>query len=299
MVEKFKSAADAVKYVQKVPKTKNKTMHGVPFEKRDVVRFGFIGVGGRGHGLLGETLAVEGARVTAVCDPNEAHRLRAKERVEKAKQPSPAVESDWKKLCERSDIDIVYIASPWRFHAPQALYAMECGKHAAVEVPSAVTLEECWQLVDTSERTRRHCMMLENCCYGQNEMLALNMVRSGLFGTITHGEAAYIHELRKLLLSDAGEGLWRREPHIKRNGNLYPTHGLGPVCWYMNVNHGDVMTRIVSMSSQEAALKEYRDANVPKNDPKRKEKYRCGDMNTSIIQTALGRTIMLQHDVVT
>lgn len=299
MKEVFKSTEEAVKYVATVPPAQGATMQGVPFEKKDTVRLAFVGVGGRGHGLLGEMLACDGAKVVAVSDPSEANRVRAKERVEKAGQPTPAMEADWKKVCERDDVDIVYIASPWEFHTPQAVYAMEHGKHAAVEVPAATTLAECWKLVDTSERTRKHCVMLENCCYGQTELMALNMVRAGVFGTITHGEAAYIHELRGLLLSNAGEGMWRREPHKDRLGNLYPTHGLGPVAWYMNVHRGDRFTKLVSMSSLSAALDEYRDATVPADDPKRKEKYTCGDMNSSLIQTARGRTILLQHDVVT
>ena len=293
------SASAALAYVSAVPKSQGATMLGVPFEKYGVVRIGFVGLGGRGYSLLGEVLAVEGARVVALSDPLEAHAQRAKDRVEKAGQPAPTIESDWKKLCERTDIDIVYVCSQWKQHVPQALYAMECGKHAAVEVPAATTLADCWSLVDTSERTRRHCVMLENCCYGSGELLALNMIRQGLFGTITHGEAAYIHELRKLLLANEGEGLWRREPHITRNGNLYPTHGLGPVAWYMDVHRGDRFTRLVSMSSQSAALPEYRDATLPADDPRRKEVYRCGDMNSSLIQTARGRSILLQHDVVT
>jgi predicted dehydrogenase len=299
MSETFKNADEAVRYVQSVPKPQGATMHGVPFEKRDVIRFGLIGLGGRGYSLLGEVLANQGSQVTAVCDIAESQRLRAKERVEKAGQPAPALESEWRKLCERNDVDIVYICSPWDLHTPQAVYAMECGKHAAVEVPAATTLEECWKLVDTSERTRKHCVLLENCCYCQNELMVLNIVRAGLFGSLTHGEAAYIHDLRSLLLSDQGEGLWRREPHKLRNGNLYPTHGLGPVAWWMNVNHGDRFTRIVSMSSPSASLGEYRDAHIPAGDPKHKETYPCGDMNSSLIQTATGRSILLQHDVVT
>ena len=214
-------------------------------------------------------------------------------------QPAPALEKDWQSLCERSDVDLVYICSPWDLHVPQAVRAMECGKHVAVEVPAATTLADCWRLVDVSERTRRHCVILENCCYGSPELTVLNLIRQGRFGTITHGEAAYIHDLRSTLLAPHSEGLWRRNPHQTRNGNLYPTHGLGPVAWYMDIHHGDRFARLVSMSSLSAALAEYRDATLPADDPKRREKYRCGDMNTSLIQTANGRTIMLQHDVVT
>jgi predicted dehydrogenase len=178
-----------------------------------------------------------------------------------------------------------------------AVSAMKNGKHAAVEVPAAMTLEDCWQLVDTSERTRRHCMMLENCCYGYNELLVLNMVRDGQFGELTHGEAAYLHDLRGLLLSNRGEGLWRRFWHSRRNGNLYPTHGLGPVAHYMGINRGDRFDFLVSVSSLEAGLAAYARKRLPEGDPKRNEKYVCGDMNTSILKTALGRTLMLQHNV--
>ena len=294
-----KSAEEALAYVTAIPPAQGETMMNVPFEKRDLVRFGFIGVGGRGAGQLNEVLAVEGARVTAISDPVEEKMLAARKKVEQAGQPSPALEKDWQGLCERSDVDLVYICSPWDMHVPQAVQAMEHGKHVAVEVPAATTLSDCWRLVDVSERTRRHCVVLENCCYGGPELMVLNLIRQGRFGTITHGEAAYIHDLRSILLAPHGEGLWRRHPHQARNGNLYPTHGLGPLAWYMDIHHGDRFARMVSMSSREAALSEYRDATLPADDPKRREKYRCGDMNTSLIQTANGRTIMLQHDVVT
>jgi hypothetical protein len=180
-----------------------------------------------------------------------------------------------------------------------ALAGMNSGKHVASEVPAATTVADCWKLVDASEKTRKHCVILENCCYGFNEMMVLNMVRKGLLGTLTHGEAAYIHDLRSLLLADSGEGLWRRFPHIDHDANLYPTHGLGPVANYMGVNRGDKFDTLVSLSSREASLTEYRDKTVPANSAKRTEKYRCGDMNTSILRTTLGRTVMLQHDVVT
>ncbi len=299
MSEIGRSAAEALAYVEAVPPRQGPSMIGVPFEPRDVVRIGFVGVGGRGQGQLHEVLAVEGARVTAVYDVAEAQMRRARERVERAGQPPPAMVSDWRALCERDDIDLVYICTPWDMHVPPALYAMECGKHAAVEVPAATTLADCWRLVDTSERTRRHCIQLENCCYEFAEMMVLNMIRAGLFGRLTHGEAAYIHDLRSTLLADEGEGLWRREPHKRRNGNLYPTHGLGPVAWYLDIHRGDRFTRLVSMSSLQASLEEYRDRTLPEDSPKRAERYVCGDMNSSLLQTARGRTVLLQHDVVT
>jgi predicted dehydrogenase len=299
MSEIGRSAEEALAYVRAIPAAQGATMMGVPFEPRDLVRVGFIGVGGRGAGQLHEVLAVEGAQVTAISDAVEAHARRARERVERAGQPTPAVEADWRRLCERNDVDLVYICSPWDLHVPHAVRAMECGKHAAVEVPAATTLADCWRLVDTSERTRRHCILLENCCYEYAEMMVLNMIRAGLLGTITHGEAAYIHDLRSLLLADEGEGLWRRGPHQTRNGNLYPTHGLGPVARYLDVHRGDRFARLVSMSSLSASLAEYRDAQLPPESPKRAETYTCGDMNISLIRTARGRTVVLQHDVVT
>ncbi len=285
------------------PRATAETMHGVPFEKHEVVRVGFIGIGGRGSGLLGDLLAVDGVQIKAVCDLVKDRAENGATRTEQSGQKRPEVyggtETIFQKLCERDDLDVVYAATPWNWHVPMAVAAMEHGKHAFVEVPAATTLDDCWKLVDTSERTRKHCIMLENCCYGWSEMLVLNMVRAGLFGRLTHGEAAYLHDLRGLLLEDASEGLWRRFPHIKYNGNLYPTHGLGPVAKYMDIHHGDRFELLVSMSSQEASLTEFRDAHVPPDSPKRQEKYFCGDMNTSMIRTALGRTIMLQHNVVT
>ncbi len=206
-------------------------------------------------------------------------------------------EWDFKNLTQL-ELDIVYIATPWNWHVPMALSAMKNGKHAAVEVPACTTLQECWDLVDTSEATRKHCVILENCCYGSNEMMVLGMVRDGLFGDITHGEAAYLHDLRSILTSSEGEGLWRRFPHMKRNGNLYPTHGLGPVAHYMDIHRGDRFDYMVSVSSAEASLSAYVKANFADGDPKRAEKYICGDMNTSIIKTQKGRTILLQHDIV-
>jgi hypothetical protein len=278
------------------------SMMGVPFEKRDIVRFGLIGCGGRGSSLLRDVLGVPGVEVKAVCDVVPEKVQRAQAAVVKAGQPEPAGytkgDHDFENLVKRGDLDLVYVATPWSWHVPMAVAAMQAGVHVGVEVPSAVTLEECWSLVDTSEKTRRHCMILENCCYGWSEMLVLNMARAGVFGQLIHAECAYIHDLRSLLFENRGEGLWRRFEHFKRNGNLYPTHGLGPVALYMGVNRGDRFTRLVSMSSPSLSLQEWRNRNLPADDPRRKETYATGDMNTSLIQTAKGRSIMLQHDVV-
>jgi hypothetical protein len=167
----------------------------------------------------------------------------------------------------------------------------------AVEVPAASTLDECWRMVNTSEQTRRHCIMLENCCYGYNEMLVLNLVRAGVLGDLTHGAAAYDHDLRGTLFSKQGEGEWRRFDHTTRDGNLYPTHGLGPVARYMDINRGDRFEYMVSMSSPALSLKAFAEKNLPADDPRRQEKYLCGDQNTSLIKTAKGRIITLEHNV--
>ncbi|HEX3135253.1 MAG TPA: Gfo/Idh/MocA family oxidoreductase, partial [Planctomycetota bacterium] len=204
-------------------------------------------------------------------------------------------QSAWEALCERDDIDVVYIATPWNWHAPMAIRAMERGKHAFVEVAAVVTLEDCWRIVDTSERTRRHCVMMENCCYGENELLVLNLARQGVLGDLTHAECGYIHDLCDSLHTREGGDWWRRGFHTQYNGNLYPTHGLGPVSQYLGINRGDRFAYVVSMSSPEKNLSAWRNRNGGTHAG---EKYVCGDMNTSLIKTALGRTIMLQHDVV-
>jgi hypothetical protein len=276
-------------------------MMGARFEPRDAVRLGIIGVGARGLGMLGEWLAVDNVAVTAICDIDTEQIAKATKKIEAAGQKTPAVFSkndrDFENLCARDDVDFVYIATPWDWHVPMALAGMARGKHVGIEVPAALTLEECWKLVDASEKTRRHCMIMENCCYGYNEMLVLSMVRAGLFGPLLHAEAAYNHDLRALLFANRSEGLWRRFPHVKRNANLYPTHGLGPVANYLAINRGDRFDTLVSMSSPALGLDEYREKKVPRDDPRWREKYVCGDVNTSLIRTAQGRTIMLQHNV--
>lgn len=283
------------------PKSSNATMVGVPFEAREQVKLGIIGVGGRGSSLLRDLLAVDGVEVKAICDLVGEKVEHAQKAVTDAGQPKPAGfskgDTDFKNLAQL-DLDIVYIATPWNWHVPMAVDVMKNGKHAAVEVPAATTLQECWDLVNTSESTRKHCVILENCCYGSSEMTVLQMVRDGVFGEVTHGEAAYLHDLRGILTANEGEGLWRRFPHMQRNGNLYPTHGLGPVAHYMDIHRGDRFDYMVSVSSPEASLSAYVKEHFPEGDPKRAEKYICGDMNTSIIKTVKGRTILLQHDVV-
>jgi len=274
-------------------------MMNVPFEGKDP-RLGLIGTGGRGTNLLENFLAAD-AKVNALCDIVADKAQKAQAMVEKAGQKAPTLYTQgdhaFEQMVARDDLDVVVIATPWQWHVPMAVAAMKQGKHAITEVPAATTIEDCWKMVDTSEATRRHCIMIENCCYGENETLILNMARAGLFGDLLHGEAAYLHDLRDELFSNEGEGLWRRWFHTQLNANLYPTHGLGPVANYMGINRGDRFDYLVSMSTPAKGLAAYREEHVARDDPKWKERYICGDLNTSLIKTTNGLTVNLQHDV--
>jgi hypothetical protein len=275
------------------------SMIGVPFAATKDPRIGIIGTGGRGTSLLENLLAAD-VKVLALCDLVHEKAEHAQGMVTKAGQTAPELytkgDHAFESLVARDDLDLVMIATPWNWHVEMAVAAMRHGKHAAVEVPAATSIEDCWKLVDTSEQTRRHCMMLENCCYGYNETLILRMIHEGMFGDLLYGEGAYVHDLREELFSNAGEGLWRRTVHTQRNGNLYPTHGLGPVANYMGIQRGDRFDYLVSMSTPQRGLELYREAHVPQGDPKWAERYVNGDMNTSLIQTANGLTITLKHD---
>jgi len=276
-------------------------VHTLTTKPLERVRVAMIGLH-RGMEHVRACLGIEFAEIIAVCDLRDDRAKAAAEACAKQRGRQPAIysgtESIWEEMVDRDDIDIVYIATPWAWHAPMCLRTMERGKHAFVEVAAAMTVKDCWELVNTSERTQRHCVMLENCCYGENELFVLNMVRQGVFGEITHAECGYIHDLREVLFELGSEGDWRRDYHRQLDGNLYPTHGLGPVAQYMGLGHGDQFKRLVSMSSKEASLTRYRDLKQPNGGRHATERYVCGDMNTSVIETELGRTIMVQHDVV-
>ena len=279
------------------------TMIGVPFERKEKVRFGVIGCGERGKSMIHDFLGVENLEIVALCDNVKTNAEQCRSIIEKAGRKSPALYTDgdyaFQKMVARDDVDFVYIATPWEWHAPQSIAAMEAGKHVGVEVPMATTIKDLWKVVEVSEKTRRHCLMMENCCFNYNELLVLNMVRDGVFGELTHAEAAYIHDLRGIVNENRSEGLWRRAWHTRLNGNLYPTHGLGPVANYLDINRGDKFDYLVSMSSPQKSLDAYRKKTEPKTSAKWREKYIAGDMNTSLIKTAKGISIMMQHDVVT
>lgn len=278
-------------------------MSGFAAPKLETVRIGLIGIGSRGSGALPRHRVIEGVEIKALCDlrPERiAVGLKALEGTRHQPQTYTGSEDVWKKVCERDDIDVIYNCTPWPLHAPISIYAMEHGKHAFSEIPAAVNLEECWQLVETSERTKKHYMMLENCCYDFFELLTLNMAQQGFFGDIVHGEGAYLHNLMELNFGkEVYQGMWRLKQNAERNGNLYPMHGLGPIAQIMNINRGDRFDYLVSMQSDDFQMAKTANqlaAQDPYYAPFANQKYR-GNMNTTNIRTEKGRTIMVQHDV--
>lgn len=269
-------------------------------EPMDMVRVGFVGVGLQGSSHCRNLMRIEGVEISALCDivPEKVERMQ--DRIVEAGGRKPTAytrgDFDFVRMCEQEDLDLVYTATPWKWHVPVSVAAMQNGKHAATEVPAAPTIDECWQLVENAEKYQKHCLMMENVAYGRVEMMVLNMVRQGLFGEILHGECGYLHDLRSIKFEDANEGLWRRAHSINRNGNLYPTHGLGPIAQCMNINRGDRFGHLVSMSSPSRGLGLYAEEHFAPDAPERKETYKLGDVNVSLIQTAMGRTIFVSHD---
>jgi predicted dehydrogenase len=266
----------------------------------DPVRVGFVGVGGMGSAHVQNYLNIDGVQIKAICDIVPSKVERARNRVEAAGQPRPARyangPTDFERMCETEDLDLVMTATPWEWHVPVCVSAMKNGKHAATEVPAAMSLEDCWELVETAEKYGKHCQMMENCCYDRIELMTLNIVRQGMLGDILHAEAGYLHDLRGVKFSGEGEGLWRRAWAQRFNGNLYPTHGLGPVAQCMNINRGDAFDFLVSLSSPTRGLHEYAVEKFGADSAQAKERFVLGDVNTSLIKTKLGKTIILIHD---
>jgi predicted dehydrogenase len=265
----------------------------------ETVRIGFVGIGLQGGGHVQNFLKIPGCRITAVCDIREERTKWASDQIVKAGHPAPASYTrgprDFERLCETEDLNLVFTATPWEWHVPVMLSAMKNGKHTATEVPAAMTLEDCWAIVEMAEKQRKHCLMMENCNYDWPAMMAFNMVRQGLFGELLHAEGGYLHDLRGIKFENRNEGLWRRAWSRKLNGNLYPTHGLGPVANCLDINRGDRFDYLVSMSSNSRGLQEWAVDHFPEGAPQRQEKFVLGDVNTSLIKTARGRTIMVQH----
>lgn len=266
----------------------------------ETVRVGFVGVGGMGSAHVQNYLNIDGLEIKAVCDIVPAKVERVQKWCQEAGKPVPTGYSkgplDFKRLCETEDLDLVMTATPWEWHVPVCLAAMKNGKHAATEVPAAMALDDCWALIETAEKYSKHCQMMENCCYDRIELMTLNLVRQGVLGEVLHAEAGYLHDLREVKFSSEGEGLWRRAWAQKLNGNLYPTHGLGPVAQCMNINRGDAFDILVSFSSPTRGLHEYAVEKFGADSPQAREKYVLGDVNTSLIRTKLGKTIILIHD---
>jgi len=280
-------------------------MSGFAAPKLPIVRIGIVGLGQRGPGAVDRLSKIEGVEIKALCDliPDRVDKM--KKELEGTKHQPEGYSGSvyaWKKMVDRQDLDLIYIATPWEWHTPMAVYAMEAGKHAAVEVPAAKTLEECWQLVETSERTKKHCMQLENCCYDFFELMTLSMKRDGFFGEIIHTEGAYIHDLLWLNFMKTSDGgyqdMWRLKENY-RDGNLYATHGLGPICQIMDINRGDQMDYLTSLSSADFHMAAKAKELAEKDDffaPFAEKKFR-GNMNTTVVKTKKGRSIMIQHDV--
>lgn len=262
----------------------------------DTVRIGFVGLGARGTEAIRRFTYQQHIQVKALCDLNQWRVDSCNRMLQRAGMDKADVyygdENAWKKLCDRPDIDLIYIATDWVHHTPIMLYAMEHGKHVACEVPAAMTLEEIWDVVNTAERTRKHCMMLENCVYDFFEITTLNMARQGLFGDITHVKGAYNHCLADIWPDYNAD--WRMQYNMKNRGDVYPTHGVGPVCQLLNIHRGDRLTRLVAMDSDPVSLPAYL---VKHGRAKDTVNFQNGEVTLSLLRTQKGKTIHIEHNV--
>ena len=264
------------------------------------VRVGFVGIGVKGTQHFRNLLHIDGVDMRAVCDIRPIACTAAQRLCRTLGLPEPTAytkgEYDFQRMCETEDLDLVYTATPWRWHVPVCVAAMTNGKHAATEIPAAITIEDCWKLVETSESTGKHLSMMENVNYRRDEMAVLRMVREGVLGELIHAEAGYMHDTRYLKIREYGDGLWLGRHHAERNGNLYPTHGLGPLAWYLNLGRGNRMEYMVSMSSKARGMNLYAKEHLPEGHRYRKRDYINGDVNSSLIKTAGGETMVIKHD---
>ena len=260
----------------------------------DTVRTGFIGLGMRGPDAVRRFTYIDGAKVVALCDLEADRVAKSQEILAGRGKPAAAEysgEDGWKQLCERDDIDLVYICTNWQTHVEMAVYAMECGKHVAVEVPAAMSVAECWRLVDTSERTRKHCMMLENCVYDFFELTCLNMAQQGLFGEVLHAEGAYIHNLEPFW--DYYHDNWRLDFNQKHSGDVYASHGFGPDCQVLNIHRGDKLEYLVSMDTKSVVGLEVAKEKMGV------DTFANGDQTSTLVKTRNGKTVLIQHNVYT
>jgi predicted dehydrogenase len=265
-------------------------------------RIGVVGIGGRGRGLLRILLELGKVNVPALCDIDEKNLSRAQEMVVEAGQEKPAGYSEgpetFRKLMARKDLDGVVIATPWQWHAPMAVCGMREGKYVAVEVPAAITLEECWDLVNTSEQTGMPCMMLENWSFRRDNLAILNMIRQGLFGEIVHCHCAHSHDcIDHWFFDRQGNARWPAEFLIKRNADQYPTHSLGPVLSWMDINCGDAFAYLTSTATRSLGIQHYFTRKFGADHPNAKREYAQGDIVTSVVKTHRGNTIVINYDM--
>ena len=280
----------------------------------DKIRLGFIGVGLRGRSHLEQALFRPDVEINAICDIDQSAINIALEQIKKAGRKAPAVYSkgdeDFLNMVKRDDLDGVLIATPWQWHVPMTLSAMKAGKYAAVEVSATVTLQESWDLVDTHEKTGSHCMILENVCYRRDVMAILKMIREGMFGEMTYAHCGYQHDLRGIKFNNGtsngpgvefgekgfSEAKWRTQHSIDRNGDIYPTHGLGPVAHWLDINRGNCFTYLTSTSTKSRGLHKYIVDHGGKDHPNAKVNFKLGDVVTTVIQCHNGENIVLIHD---
>jgi predicted dehydrogenase len=275
-------------------------MMGYSDRPLEVVRIGFVGVGLMGTAHVENLLKIEGAEIRAVCDVVPEKVERAQQLVVDAGRRKPAGYSrgprDFERLCEQPDLDLVFTATPWVLHVPVCVAAMKAGKHAATEVPAALDVDDCWRLVESSEKSRRHCIMMENCNYDRFEMMVLNMVEQGVFGELIHARCGYLHDLRAVKHDMQGEGLWRRHHSMVSDGDLYPTHGLGPVSQCLDINRGNVFDSLVSVGSKSRGLHQYAVERFGPESKQAREHYMLSDVVTTVLTTMAGETVVVTHD---
>lgn len=289
----FKSRSSDQKYMGDfaAPKLKN-------------IKAAFIGVGYRGKGHINLFASLPGTEVVAISDLYESNINASKEILKKLNKPVDTLntywggENKWKTMLKEVKPDIVFISTNWNSHGEMAIETMKNNAHAFVEVPLALSIKKLWEIVNTSEKYNKHCMMMENVNYGREELMFLNIIRNGHLGDLLHAEAAYIHDLRfQMFEEERGTGSWRTLQYEEKKGNLYPTHGLGPVSQYMNLLRSeDNFKTIVSFSTPALGRKKFASENFPENHKWNKLNYQNGDLNTSIVKTNLGRTLMIQWD---
>jgi hypothetical protein len=265
------------------------------------VRIGSVGVGGRGTGLLDLLLKMEAVQVPAVCDIVPASAARAQQMVVRSGRKQPEVytrgDEDFQRLMDRGDLDAVVIATPWEWHTPMAVYAMQHGKYAAVEVPCALNFEECWQLVRTHEATGVPCMMLENWSFRRDNLAVLNMIRKGLLGEIVHCHCAHSHNVIYWYFDGAGQPRWSGQHLLRRNADQYPTHSLGPVLSWMDINCGDRFDYAVAMATRSLGIKDQLQRRYGKDHGPSKLLYLQGDIVTTMVKTVKGNTIVVAMDM--